>query len=212
MRWRGIPVLTNTPSKGPQRGPGENQMVTAIEPIIDKAAKQLGLDRVAIRRINAPDNTGKIWDVRQKRLDPLTSAFQKEALDKGAALFDWEEKKKTSGQRKGSKVIGVGVGQSYHGGGSSGFDGLVRITPDGKLHIHTGVGNLGTYSYAGNGPRGGGSSQLPVGQLCDRVRRHRAASARGTSASTAVLPLIPNPAPILWQPRTQKRNCWKLPP
>jgi CO/xanthine dehydrogenase Mo-binding subunit len=25
---------------------------------------------------------------------------------------------------------------------------MVRITPDGKLHIHTGVGNLGTYSYA----------------------------------------------------------------
>jgi xanthine dehydrogenase molybdenum-binding subunit len=149
MRWRGIPVLTNTPSKGPQRGPGENQMVSAMEPIIDKAAKQLGLDRVAIRRINAPDNNGKIWDYRQKKLGPLTSAFQKEALDKGAKLFNWEEKKKTSGQRKGSKVIGVGVGQSYHGGGSSGFDGLVRITLDGKLHIHTGVGNLGTYSYAG---------------------------------------------------------------
>jgi xanthine dehydrogenase molybdenum-binding subunit len=149
MRWRGIPVLTNTPSKGPQRGPGENQMVPAIEPIIDKAARQLGLDRVAIRRINAPDSTGKIWDFRQKTLSPLTSAFQKEALDKGAVLFNWEEKKKTSGQRKGSKVIGVGVGQCYHGGGSSGFDGLVRITPDGKLHVHNGVGNLGTYSYAG---------------------------------------------------------------
>jgi len=149
MRWRGIPVLTNTPSKGPQRGPGQNQMVPAIEPIIDKAARQLGLDRVAIRRINAPDSTGKIWDDRQKTLVPLTSAFQKEALDKGVVLFNWEEKKKTSGQRKGSKVIGVGVGQSYHGGGNSGFDGLVCITPDGKLHIHNGVGNLGTYSYAG---------------------------------------------------------------
>jgi len=149
MRWRGIPVLTNTPSKGPQRGPGENQMVPAIEPIIDKAARQLGLDRLAIRRINAPDSTSKIWDFRQKTLSPLTSAFQKEALDKGAVLFNWEEKKKTSGQRKGSKVIGVGVGQCYHGGGSSGFDGLVRITPDGKLHVHNGVGNLGTYSYAG---------------------------------------------------------------
>ena len=149
MRWRGIPVLTNTPSKGPQRGPGENQMASAMEPIIDKAARQLGLDHVAIRRINAPDNDGKIWSFRSNKLGPLTSAYQKEALDKGADLFNWEEKKKTSGQRKGSKVIGVGVGQSYHGGGASGFDGLVRITPDGKLHIHTGVGNLGTYSYAG---------------------------------------------------------------
>ena len=45
-------------------------------------------------------------------------------------------------------MIGVGVGQAYHSAGSNGFDGLVRITPDGKLHVHTGVGNLGTYSYA----------------------------------------------------------------
>ncbi|MDP2643824.1 MAG: xanthine dehydrogenase family protein molybdopterin-binding subunit [Desulfobacterales bacterium] len=149
MRWRGIPVMTNTPSKGPHRGPGQNQMVPAMEPIIDKAARQLGLDRVAIRRINAPDNTGKIWDFGKKKLGPLTSAYQKETLDQGAKLFNWEEKKKISGQRKGSKVMGIGVGQSYHGGGSSGFDGLVRITPDGKLHIHNGVGNLGTYSYAG---------------------------------------------------------------
>src|SRR5262249_23918210 len=29
-----------------------------------------------------------------------------------------------------------------------GFDGLLRITPDGKLHVHTGVGNLGTYSHS----------------------------------------------------------------
>jgi CO/xanthine dehydrogenase Mo-binding subunit len=45
-------------------------------------------------------------------------------------------------------VRGVGVGQAFHSAGAGGFDGLVRITPDGRLHIHTGVGNLGTYSYA----------------------------------------------------------------
>ena len=45
-------------------------------------------------------------------------------------------------------MIGIGVGQAFHSAGSSGFDGLVRITPDGKLHVHTGIGNLGTYSYA----------------------------------------------------------------
>jgi CO/xanthine dehydrogenase Mo-binding subunit len=40
------------------------------------------------------------------------------------------------------------VGQAFHPAGSSGFDGLVRITPDGILHIHTGIGNLGTYSHS----------------------------------------------------------------
>jgi CO/xanthine dehydrogenase Mo-binding subunit len=70
-------------------------------------------------------------------------------LDKGAEQFDWQAKRALSGQRTGSKVIGVGVGQAYHSAGSNGFDGLVRITPDGMLHIHTGVGNLGTFSHSG---------------------------------------------------------------
>jgi len=144
MRWRGVPVLTNTPARGPQRGPGENQTALAMEPILDKAARQLGLDRLAIRKVNAPDSNGK----HGAKQEPVTSAFLKDALDKGAARFKWDEKVKLSGQRRGSKVIGVGVGSAFHSAGQTGFDGLVRITPDGKIHIHTGVGNLGTYSYA----------------------------------------------------------------
>ena len=45
-------------------------------------------------------------------------------------------------------MIGVGVGQGYHNAGTNGFDGLLRITPDGKLHVHSGVGNLGTFSHS----------------------------------------------------------------
>jgi CO/xanthine dehydrogenase Mo-binding subunit len=143
MRYRGIAVETNTPPRGPQRGPGQNQMAAAIEPILDKAAGQLGLDRVAIRRINAADNDGT-YNGNQ---GPITSAYQIDALDQGAEAFNWEQRLARSGQRNGSKVIGVGVGQSFHSAGRSGYDGLVRLTPDGKLHIHNGAGNLGTYSY-----------------------------------------------------------------
>ena len=100
---------------------------------------------MAIRTINAPDNNARHGHNRAT----VTSAYLKDALEKGAARFKWEEKKKLSGQRKGTKVIGLGVGSAFHPAGLTGFDGLVRITPDGKLHIHTGVGNLGTYSYAG---------------------------------------------------------------
>ena len=144
MRFRGISVLTNTPPRGAQRGPGQNQMATAIEPLLDKAAQELGIDRVAIRRINAPDSNSR-YGANQ---GPITSAHLREALDIGANQFGWAERSTRSGQRTGSKVIGIGVGQAFHSAGSSGFDGLVRITPDGKLHVHTGVGNLGTYSYA----------------------------------------------------------------
>ncbi|MDT8397832.1 MAG: xanthine dehydrogenase family protein molybdopterin-binding subunit [Pseudomonadales bacterium] len=143
MRFRAIPIGTNTPPCGPQRGPGQNQLAMALEPILDKAARQLGIDRLSIRKINAPNENSRVAN-RQK----VSSAYMQEALDMGAQRFDWAGKAARSGERKGSKVIGIGIGQAYHSAGAAGFDGLVRITPDGKLHIHTGVGNLGTYSYA----------------------------------------------------------------
>src|SRR5512134_460308 len=85
MRYRGIQVSTNTTPTGAQRGPGQNQIAAAVEPLIDKAAKELGLDRVAIRRVNAPDNTAKIGSMQ----GGVTSAYLKDSLDRGAQQFNW---------------------------------------------------------------------------------------------------------------------------
>jgi xanthine dehydrogenase molybdenum-binding subunit len=145
MRFRGVPVMTNTPPRGPQRGPGQNQIAAAVEPLIDKAARELGIDRVAIRRLNAPDNDST-YGAQQ---GSLTSAHLKEALDKGAEQFQWEQRRARSGRRDGAKVTGIGVGTAFHTAGGRGFDGLVVLTPEGTLNIHTGVGNLGTYSHTG---------------------------------------------------------------
>ena len=144
MRFRAIPIGTNTPPCGPQRGPGQNQLAMAVEPLLDKAARELGIDQLAIRRINAPNHNSQVGAARQK----VSSCYLPECLDMGAQRFDWAAKLARSGETNGPKVIGVGIGQAYHGAGFNGFDGLVRLLPDGKLHIHTGVGNLGTYSYA----------------------------------------------------------------
>ena len=143
MRFRGLPVLTNTTPRGAQRGPGQNQIAAVMAPIMDKAAKELGIDRLEIRRANAVHNDTTVYADQE----PVTSAYMNEALEQGAAMFDWENRK-AKPPRNGSKVRGIGIGQGYHPAGTNGFDGLVRITPDGKVHIHTGVGNLGTYSYA----------------------------------------------------------------
>ncbi len=144
MRWKGIPVSTNTPATGAQRGPGQNQLACIMEPLMDKAAKELGVDRLAIREINAPSNDTKYGDKRT----PISSAYGREALRIGAEKFNYAEKIAESGQRNGTKVIGIGVGQAFHPAGGAGFDGITRITPDGKVHIHSGVGNLGTYSHS----------------------------------------------------------------
>ena len=144
MRLRGVSLYTNTPPRSAQRAPGGAQIVGMLEPIIDKGARQLGIDRVAIRYINAPDNNGWLGP----RQAPLTSAYVREALDQGREIFGWEEKSRLSGQRNGTKVTGVGVGLSPFVGGSTGFDGLLVIRPDGKLYVHQGIGNLGTHSIA----------------------------------------------------------------
>ena len=212
MRFRGIGVLTNTPPRVSQRAPGGEQASTMFEPLISKAARQLGVDQVQIRKINAPvtgsqfgpppaagaggrgrgpaaaaapapagaaagapagqavaaqpqaDREGRGRGAGQAAgavpgqpaaagapgVAPsrafFTSAFVREALDMGAELFKWEERKLRNGQRRGTKVTGVGVGLGTFTAGSIAMDGLLTIRPDGKLYVQQGIGNLGTGS------------------------------------------------------------------
>lgn len=145
MRFHGLALYTNTTPRGAQRGPGQNEMAAVLAPIMDKAARQAGLDLVAFRRLNAPTHEGTVGS----RQDTLSSSYMQETIDRGAELFGWEQKKNLPRQISATKVRGIGVGQGFHSAGASGYDGLLRIAPDGKIYLHTGVGNLGTYSYAG---------------------------------------------------------------
>jgi len=150
MRFRGISVLTNTPPRGPQSQPGGTQSHMLMEPVISKAARKLGIDQVAIRRINAPEGKAKFGPPAGPRnlQQYVTSAFVKEALDKGAEMFRWDERKASSGKKNGSKVRGVGVALSTYSAGSTGYDGLIILKPDGRLYIQSGIGNHGTGSVS----------------------------------------------------------------
>jgi CO/xanthine dehydrogenase Mo-binding subunit len=99
---------------------------------------------VQIRLLNAPELKGTYGP----RKSGISSSYLKEALQKGAELFGWQERMARHGARNGNKVTSVAVGQAYHPAGFTGFDGLLRILPDGKVHVHTGVGNLGTFSHS----------------------------------------------------------------
>ena len=147
MRWRAVNVLTNTPPRTQQRSPGPMQANGICEGVITKAAKRLGIDQVAIRRMNSPEGKALYGppDAKGGRRH-ITSAFVKDALDRGAQQFDWTTRAARAGKRNGSKVTGVGVAVGPHGSGSIGYDGLMTIRPDGKLYVQSGVGNLGTHS------------------------------------------------------------------
>jgi xanthine dehydrogenase molybdenum-binding subunit len=146
MRWRGVTVLTNTPPRSAQSSPGGLQGIVIIEPIIAKAARRLGVDQVAIRRINCPEGKAPFGPAVQGKRGYATSAFLKEALDRGAEQFKWSERVARTPKKIGTKVRGVGVSLSCYVGGTIGFDGLLIITPEGRVIFQSGIGNLGTES------------------------------------------------------------------
>src|SRR5262249_3977420 len=139
---------TNTPPRCAQRGPGGMQGASILEPLINTAAHHLGIDEVEIRKINAP-SSGSPYGIAETKDRPrgrVGGAFVREALDRGAELFNWPERKKRNGQRRGSKVTGVSAIVGTYVAGTSGFDGLLVIKRDGKVYVHQGIGNLGTHS------------------------------------------------------------------
>ncbi len=144
MRFRAASMYTNTPPKAAQRGPGGAQIISMLEPILDKAARELDMDRLQIRMINAP-GPDVAFGPRDTR---LTSVHAREALEMGAEMFDWAAKSALSGRREGTKVTGVGIGLSPYTAGSRDRDGMLIIRPDGRLYVHQGIGNLGTHSIS----------------------------------------------------------------
>ena len=164
VRLRGVSIGSNTAHRGAQRGPGENQIAAIVSPILDKAADELGIGRLEIRKINTPQN-GDVGGIQRQ---PFTSAYMPEALEQTAQLFDWEGRQSRRRQRNGSKVTGLGIGQGYHNAGRSGMDGIVMMGADGRLKIHNGVGNLGTYSYASTSRAAAEALKMPW-ESCDIV-------------------------------------------
>src|ERR1700723_1147565 len=148
MRWRGVTVLTNTPPRSAQSSPGGLQGIVIIEPIIAKAARQLGVDQVAIRRVNCPEGKAPFGPAQQGKRQYATSAFLKEALDRGAEQFKWSERVARTPKKMGTKVRGIGGSLSCYVGGTIGFDGILVITSEGRVIFQSGIGNLGTESVS----------------------------------------------------------------
>ncbi len=150
FRWRGVSVLTNTPPRTSQRSPGGQQMNAILDPIMAKAARKLGVDHVELLKINAPVGKASYGPVvpATKKQAYVTQANVREALDQGAALFGWNEKKQAlaASNRRGTKVRGIGVAVGPYTAGSIGFDGIAIVRPDGKVQVQSGIGNLGTES------------------------------------------------------------------
>src|SRR5258708_26746553 len=129
MRWRGVTVLTNTPPRSAQSSPGGLQGTAITEPIIAKAARKLGVDQVAIRYINCPEGKAVYGPPMQGKLQHATSAFLKEALQRGAEQFKWREEVARGPQRIGSQRRGGCAAPHSHLRGTTWSRGLPALPP-----------------------------------------------------------------------------------
>ena len=135
-------VFTNTSTTGPYRGSGKPEATFVMERLLDKAARELKVDRVSLRRRNLirpaamPYKTpgGNIYD---------SGDFEK-VLDMALDLADWSG---FAGRRAESKQRGLcrGIGLALHcqRAGSQSERMEIRVTPDGGIIIYAGTLSTG---------------------------------------------------------------------
>jgi len=131
-------VFTNTALLGPYRGSGRPEATYLVERLIDKAAREMGIDPVGIRRRNLvpasamPYRTpgGHTYDTGEFEL----------MLDQGLELADWDGfparrmRSEKQGRRRG---IGIAMHCEFSGLQSERME--IRVDQNGSVTVHVGT-------------------------------------------------------------------------
>jgi aerobic carbon-monoxide dehydrogenase large subunit len=133
-----VGVFTNTVPTGPYRGAGRPESVLNIERLVDKAAKDLGIDRLELRRKNFirpeqfPYKTGVGME--------YDSGNYFKSLDEAVKISNYQELLRQRDQRRAKgEIVGVGISTFVEPSGGAGFEsGTVRIERSGDVTVLTG--------------------------------------------------------------------------
>ncbi len=107
-----VSVCTNTPVSGSYRGWGGPELCFVMENFMNMAARRYGVDPIELRKKNVLPP----WSVTKVLNFNLGSLPFQQVMDKGAALFGWEEKKARPKQ-DGRCLRGIGMAISTHTSG-----------------------------------------------------------------------------------------------
>jgi carbon-monoxide dehydrogenase large subunit len=142
-------AVTNKVPTTPVRGAGRPQAVFAMERLMDRAARELKIDRAELRRRNMikpeqmPYSVGLIF----RDGKPLTyhggdyPRAQATAL-KASGYENFSTRQAEA--LKAGRFIGIGVANYVEGTGLGPFEGVtVRVLPNGKVAVATGATNQG---------------------------------------------------------------------
>src|ERR1041385_8319464 len=143
-------VFTNKPIVTPVRGAGRQHGVFVMERLLDFAARELGLDRVEIRRRNyiPPGAFPYDHEILFQDFRPLVydSGDYPAALEKAVEMIGYERfvREEQPRQRREGKRVGVGVVSYIEGTGIGPYEGArVTVEPSGSVRLATGVGTQG---------------------------------------------------------------------
>jgi xanthine dehydrogenase molybdenum-binding subunit len=132
-------AYTNNPYSGSMRGYGNPESTFAVESQMDDLADRLGMDRLAVRRLNA----SKPGDVNPQGF-VLTSFAMSECLDAAGKAIAKDPPPLAAGWKRG-----VGYAGMFHVGGgariyrSDGCGAIVKLDDFGRVTLITGASEIG---------------------------------------------------------------------
>jgi carbon-monoxide dehydrogenase large subunit len=143
----GLLVTNKTPS-GTYRGPGRYEADFFRERLIDIAAKDLGIERVEMRRrnlIRQADMPYRLATVLEPKIETeCDSGNYETTLERCLEEIDWRGRAKSQGKLIGGRYHGIAIG-CYLEGGASGPRENARLTlePDGTVAVYVGSSSVG---------------------------------------------------------------------
>jgi len=147
-------VFTNKPIVTPYRGAGRQHGVFVMERLLDLAARELGIDRVEIRKRNliAPDQFPYNNAIIYQDFAPLTydSGNYLPALEKAVEIIGYNQflSEEQPRLRAAGRSVGLGIVTYVEGTGIGPYEGArVTVEASGRVSVATGIGTQGQGHY-----------------------------------------------------------------
>ncbi len=140
-------IATNKTPIGTYRGPGRFEGDFFRERLLDMAARDLGIDRVAFRRKNLIAKHEMPWT--HAAMEPYgggeyDSGEYRETLDRCLKDFGWDERQKRAGTMIDGRHRGCAIGCYIEGGGTGPFENArMAMNEDGTITVYVGSSSVG---------------------------------------------------------------------
>ncbi len=137
-------VLTNTAPTGAYRGAGRPEAIFTIERLMDEAARQTGIDRIALRRRNF------IRPEQMPYKNPMAQTYDtgkfESVMDQALALADWQGfEARAAESANNGKHRGLGIATFLEWTGGNVFEERVTVSvqADGVIEVFSAVNAMG---------------------------------------------------------------------